>query len=234
MGFFRVVTESSFREKTVAGELDIRREKMFKKNFHGSRLGRDFFCGTPVECARRLVGCELVWNGCGGVVVEVEAYSVQGDEACHTFSRPSSRRFVGELPAGSAYVYLNYGVHWLLNFLVKGGGEDGFVLVRALEPTVGISEMQRRTGKAGVVDLCSGPGKLTRALGMDGGLHGADAFARGSGFLMWTGNAGIEVASGPRVGISKAVDLPWRFFVAGNSCVSGGRQRVLAAGGSGR
>jgi DNA-3-methyladenine glycosylase len=222
MGFFRVETEPSFLEKTVAAGLDIQALKMFKKNLREGAAGRDFFSGTPVGCARGLVGCELVWNGCGGLVVETEAYSVEGDEACHTFARPSSRKFAGELPAGSAYVYLNYGVHWLLNFLVKGGGEDGFVLVRALQPTRGIEEMKRRTGKADLEALCSGPGKLTRALGMGGEVHGCDAFSEGSGFSFRHGAGDFEIVSGPRVGITKSVDLPWRFFAAGNPCVSAG------------
>ena len=91
----------------------------------------------PLECARALIGCELSWNDCAGLIVETEAYAVINDEACHTFSRPSTRAFVERHPAGTAYVYLNYGVHWLLNVLVKGGPEDGIILIRALEPTRG-------------------------------------------------------------------------------------------------
>ena len=86
-------------------------------------VDRGFFMRDPLNCARMLVGCELLWRGCGGIIVETEAYSVRDDEACHTFSRPSSRHFVEIHPPGTAYVYLNYGVHWLLNFLVKGGAE---------------------------------------------------------------------------------------------------------------
>ena len=83
-----------------------------------SLLDRGFFTRDPLTCARALVGCELLWRGCGRIIVETEAYSVRNDEACHTFSRPSSRRFVADHTPGTAYVYLNYGVHWLLNFLV--------------------------------------------------------------------------------------------------------------------
>jgi DNA-3-methyladenine glycosylase len=119
-----------------------------------------------------MIGCELIWNGCGGVVVETEAYSVLNDEACHTFTRPSSREFVNRMPPGTAYVYLNYGVHWLLNVLVKGGSEDGFVLIRALEPMRGIEAMTRRRNMTQLKNLCSGPGKLTRALSIDGAFHG--------------------------------------------------------------
>ncbi len=173
-------------------------------------LTRGFFQRDPVSCARDLIGCEFVWNGAGGVIVETEAYSVRNDEACHTFSRPSSRRFVAEKPPGTAYVYLNYGMHWLLNFLVKGGTEDGFVLIRALEPTRGIEEMRRRRGMSDLKNLCSGPGKLTRALGIDGGIHGRDLFEVENSLLV-TPVKPPRILEGPRIGISRAVDLPWRF-----------------------
>jgi DNA-3-methyladenine glycosylase len=107
-------------------------------------IPREFFTQSPVECARALVGCEIVWGNCRGLVVECEAYAAVGDPACHTFSRPSAREFVARHQAGAAYVYLNYGMHWMLNVLVKGGTEDGFVLFRAIEPTVGIAAMTRR------------------------------------------------------------------------------------------
>src|SRR4029077_16809602 len=100
----------------------------------GEMLGRDFFERDPLSCARDLVGCELNWNSCAGVIVETEAYNAIGDEACHCFVRPSTRAFVERNHAGAAYVYFNYGVHWMLNVLVKGK-ENGFVLIRALEPT---------------------------------------------------------------------------------------------------
>ena len=178
-----------------------------------AKITREFFQRDPVSCARDMIGCELVWNGSGGVIVETEAYSVVNDEACHTFSRPSSRGFVAAQPPGAAYVYLNYGMHWLLNFLVKGGKEDGFVLIRALEPTGGIEEMQRRRGMQDLKNLCSGPGKLTRALGIDGKCHGLDIFAsRGAKLLAPVGMR--EVLAGPRIGISRSAELPWRFVLA--------------------
>jgi DNA-3-methyladenine glycosylase len=179
----------------------------------------EFFKRDPVTCAREMVGCELVWNGCGGVIVETEAYSVLNDEACHTFSRPSSREFVARMPPGAAYVYLNYGVHWLLNFLVRGGSEDGFVLIRALEPIRGIEEMTRRRNMTTIKNLCSGPGKLTRALGIDGAFHGRD--------LLSDSDASLRHPSTPptaktcmRVGITRSADFPWRFVVAGSRFLS--------------
>jgi len=183
----------------------------------GTLIGADFFRRDPVTCARELIGCELLWRSCGGIIVETEAYSVCGDEACHTFSRPSSRAFVAGHPPGAAYVYLNYGVHWLLNFLVKGGVENGFVLIRALEPTRGIGRMQKRRGmRAG---LCSGPGKLTRALGIDQSQHGRD-FLGGRSFVLLRPATAPRVAAGIRIGISKATHLPWRFVLEDSSCLS--------------
>jgi DNA-3-methyladenine glycosylase len=182
-------------------------------------LEREFFQRDPLACARELVGCELVVDGCGGIVVETEAYAARGDEACHTFTRPSSRRFVAERPAGTAYVYLNYGVHWLLNFLVKDGPEDGFVLVRALEPTRGLEAMGARRGTAVPEKLCSGPGKLTRALGIAGELHGCDFFSlEGAGLRRPEKRA--SVLAGPRIGIRRAADFPWRFVLAGSRFLS--------------
>ena len=184
-------------------------------------LDRGFFTRDPLTCARALVGCELLWRGCGGVIVETEAYSARNDEACHTFSRPSSRRFVASHPPGTAYVYLNYGVHWLLNFLVKGGPEDGFVLIRALDPTRGLPLMQRRRNTANPKQLCSGPGKLTQALGIDGSCHGLDLL-RGESLKILPATDLPPVVETPRVGISKAAHLPWRFILKDNPHVSAG------------
>jgi DNA-3-methyladenine glycosylase len=179
----------------------------------------EFFKRDPVTCARELVGCELVWNGCGGVIVETEAYSVLNDEACHTFSRPSSREFVARMPPGAAYVYLNYGVHWLLNFLVRGGSEDGFVLIRALEPTRGIEEMTRRRNMTTLKNLCSGPGKLTRALGFDGAFHGRDLLSDPDASLRHPSTPpSVKVCT--RVGIIRSADFPWRFVFAGSRFLS--------------
>ncbi len=188
-------------------------------------LGRGFFERDPLICARELIGCELVWNGAGGVIVEVEAYAEEGDEACHTFHRPSARKFIAEHEPGAAYVYMNYGVHWLLNVLVKGS-INGFVLIRALEPTRGLREMERRRlarAKSPLVfslhALCSGPGKLTQALEIGGRDHGRDLCAGGPiGFLPPA--SAVEVQADFRIGISKAAHFPWRFLARGNEFVS--------------
>jgi DNA-3-methyladenine glycosylase len=188
-------------------------------------LEREFFQRDPVTCARELIGCELVWKSCAGIVVETEAYSVVGDEACHTFARPSARAFIAAHHPGAAYVYFNYGMYWLFNVLVKGGTEDGFVLIRALEPTRSISGMQKRRFAAGKPHrpemLCSGPGRLTIALGIDGRDHGRDLCQ--SARFGFRASGGVEIVrwvSDARVGISKARHLPWRFLAAENSFVS--------------
>jgi len=183
------------------------------------KITREFFQRDPRICSRELIGCELLWNGAGGVIVETEAYSVRNDEACHTFHRLSSRTFVAEKPPGTAYVYLNYGMHWLLNFLVKGGAEDGFVLIRALEPTRGMEEMRQRRGDKEIKNLCSGPGKLTRALGMNGDFHGRDIFDSQGPILILPSDL-PRILEGPRIGISRATGLPWRFTKAGSHFLS--------------
>src|ERR1700682_3153234 len=127
-------------------------------------LRASYFRRDPLTCARELIGTELVWGRCSGIVVETEAYNATNDEAAHTFTRPSARAFIERNKAGAAYIYFNYGVHWMLNVLVKGGALDGFVLIRALVPRRGISLMQKRRGVEDEKRLCSGPGKLTQAL----------------------------------------------------------------------
>lgn len=186
-------------------------------------IGKRFFARDPVTCARELVGCELWWGACRGVVVETEAYDAEGDAACHTVFRPGARAFVEAHPAGTAYVYLNYGVHWMLNVLVKGP-RLGFVLIRALEPRAGLAVMRRARGRDEAVALCSGPGKLTQALGVDGRHHGVDLCAdRRRAFYRTSENR--LVAESPRIGINRAVDLPWRFFCPDSPHVSGAKKR---------
>jgi DNA-3-methyladenine glycosylase len=188
-------------------------------------LERSFFQRDPVTCARELIGCELVWKSCAGIVVETEAYAAINDEACHTFARPSARAFVAKHDAGAAYVYFNYGMYWLLNVLVKGGSEDGFVLIRALEPTRGLDLMTRRrlahrqSRLAHPRQLCSGPGKLALALGVDGRDHGRD-LCRLKTIGFRPPPQPVGVVADVRIGISKAAHLPWRFLAEGSDFVS--------------
>jgi DNA-3-methyladenine glycosylase len=190
-----------------------------------ARIKRAFFERDPLTCAAELIGCTLTWDGCSGVIVETEAYSVKDDEACHTFARKGSREFVAAHKPGAAYIYLNSGVHWLLNVLVKNGSEDGFVLIRALEPKRGIEKMKRRRVTDDVLALCPGPGRLSEALGVLGTDHGIDLCASPQrGFRARTGP--IEVVTDLRVGISKAAHLPWRFLLKGSPYVSVAQGRV--------
>lgn len=182
-------------------------------------LTREFFERSPLVCARGLIGTELRWGECAGVVVETEAYDSVGDAACHTFFRPSARAFVERHEAGTAYVYLNYGMHWLLNVLVKGKRRRGFVLIRAVEPTAGLDLMAQRRGLGESRKLCAGPGRLTQAFGVDGSLHGKDLCgAEGIAFHARRGRPRI-VADG-RIGISVAGELAWRFTLEGSRFVS--------------
>jgi len=182
-------------------------------------LPHSFFERDPLTCASELIGCELVWGKCAGIIVETEAYSVSGDEACHTFARKGARHFVETHRAGTAYVYLNYGVHWLLNVLIKGGREDGFALIRAMEPTAGLALMRRRRGIASLQALCSGPGKLSAALGVGGEDHGSDLCENPERCFM-PRQRELEVISDVRIGISKAAHLPWRFLLKESPFVS--------------
>ena len=193
------------------------------RSAHGQSDGRiirsSFFKREPVICARELVGTTLNWGRCNGIVVETEAYLAREDEACHTFMRPSARGFVERNRAGAAYIYFSYGAHWMLNVLVKGGG-DGFVLIRALEPRRGISLMRRRRGVEDVRRLCSGPGKLTQALDITDRHHEMDLCADQRYCFVRHSNDAVEVVADKRIGITRSAHFPWRFTVRGSPFVS--------------
>jgi len=193
----------------------------------GEKLPRTFFESAPDVCARALIGIEFRWNGCAGIIVETEAYSEVDDEACHTFFRPSARRFLDEHPIGSAYVYLNYGMYWLSNVLVgdPATAVRGFVLLRALEPLRGLPAMRKRRDRRRDRDLCSGPGKLSMALGIDGPkAHGIDlADAVDTRRVFFGGSEKIdeaEITADSRIGISRSVELQWRFCLASSPHLS--------------
>ncbi len=184
-----------------------------------SFLSRAFFQQDPLTCSRELIGAELVWGECRGIIVETEAYSAcPEDEACHLFMRPSVRSWFDAKPPGTAYVYMNYGMYWLLNVLVKGGAEDGFVLIRALEPVAGVERMRERRMRERLTDLCSGPGKLSQALGITGADHGRDLCEGKVGFVKKA--KPVRVVSDLRVGISRAAHLEWRFLLEGSPHLS--------------
>jgi DNA-3-methyladenine glycosylase len=178
-----------------------------------------FFKRDPITCARELIGAELIWGGCSGIVVEVEAYAAVDDEAAHTFTRPSARSFIERNQAGAAYVYFNYGMHWMLNVLVKGDA-NGFVLIRALEPRKGIEQMKSRRGLRETKSLCSGPGKLTQALGITGCHHEMDLCSDPQHCFARNPNTLAEVVADARIGITRSAHYPWRFTLVGSEFVS--------------
>ena len=194
-------------------------------------LTSEFFTRHPLACAIDLIGCELAWGHCRGVIVETEGYTALGDEACHTFLRRGAQRFVDDHPPGSAYIYLNYGIHWLLNVLVKNPESDGFVLIRAVEPTAGLPFMRERRKLTDPLKLCSGPGKLTQAFGVPATFHGSSLCRDESHAFLEATPARLagEIVCDVRIGISRAADLPWRFLAAGSTYVS--RKATRAASG---
>lgn len=183
------------------------------------RLQAPFFDRSVHEVARELIGCQLFFEGVGGIVVETESYE-RDDPACHAYVGLTDRTEILFGPPGRAYVYLSYGIHSLLNAVAEPEGEAAAVLIRALEPTAGIEAMRARRGDRPDRDLCSGPGKLTEALGIDLSQNGADLSR--DPFLLAPRQNGWQgrVVIGPRVGITKAVERPWRFGLAGNSHIS--------------
>jgi DNA-3-methyladenine glycosylase len=180
-------------------------------------LGADFFDRSVHEVARELIGCTLLYEGCGGVIVETESYEAD-DPACHAYVGLTERTRVLFGPPGHAYVYLSYGIHSLLNAVAEPEGDAAAVLIRALEPTHGIELMRARRGAKPDTDLCSGPGKLTEALGID--LSDNEADLTREPFQLTPPAKRPEIVTGPRIGITKAVDRPWRFCAAGSPYVS--------------
>lgn len=183
------------------------------------RLEAAFFDRSVHTVARELIGCRLFYASVGGVIVETESYE-RDDPACHAYVGLTDRTEVLFGPPGRAYVYLSYGIHSLLNFVAEAEGDAAAVLIRALEPTVGIEVMRARRGERPDQDLCSGPGKLTEALGIGLAENGTDLTA--DPFLLLPPDPGWEgeVVTGPRIGISKAVERPWRFCAAGSPFMS--------------
>jgi DNA-3-methyladenine glycosylase len=185
----------------------------------GARLGIDFFLRSVHDVAPALIGCQLLFGGVGGTIVETEAYERE-DPASHSFVGLTERTKVMFGPPGRAYVYLSYGIHSLLNFVCEPEGDAAAVLIRALEPTTGLEQMRARRGKAKRdLDLCNGPGKLTEALAITLAQNDSRLDRDPFQLLPPAGNQPAVVTS-PRVGITKAVERPWRFSASGNPYVS--------------
>jgi DNA-3-methyladenine glycosylase len=180
----------------------------------------EFYARPVLEVARDLIGCTVSHQATGGVIVETEAYH-QSEPACHAYVgvTPRTRTLFG--PPGRAYVYRSYGIHALLNAVSESEAVGAAVLIRALEPVEGIQLMRARRGLERVEDLCSGPGKLTEALGI-GLEHNAGDLAEGPVRIGPRPRAWRDVAmvTGTRIGITRAADLPWRFCASRSRSVS--------------
>ena len=185
-----------------------------------SVVDEGFFARSVHEVARHLIGCGLRYGGVGGVIVETESYE-RDDPACHAYVGLTARTAPLFGPPGHAYVYLSYGIHSCLNFVCEPEGRAAAVLIRALEPRWGLERMAQRRGRAGERDLCSGPGKLTEALAIGLDVNRASLLAPPFELVgrdsEWSG---VEVLTGPRIGITKATELPWRFCAAGSPYLS--------------
>jgi len=187
------------------------------------RVVRDFFVGKTVEqLAVDLLGCELVHDQnegvTSGIIVETEAYH-QTDEASHAYRGKTPRTSVMFEEPGYAYIYFTYGMHWCFNITAEDEGVGAGVLIRALEPTEGIKIMKKRRGKD-LHNLCNGPSKLVQAMGITKRDYGKDLAASNLYLKPRKQSYVPEVSSGPRIGISKAVDTPWRFWISGSKFVS--------------
>jgi len=177
---------------------------------------RDFEGDAPVV-ARALIGAIVLVDGVGGRIVETEAYDRE-DPASHSHSGPTPRNQAMFGPPGRAYVYRSYGIHWCMNFVCREDGHGAGVLIRAVEPLYGIERMIERRGLQDVRLLCSGPGRVGQALGVTHALNGMRLDQ--APFEVRAASEDPEVVVGPRIGISKAADVPWRFGLAGSRFVS--------------
>ena len=183
----------------------------------GKPLKRAFFARSVHEVAPDLIGATLLVDGVGGIIVEVEAYH-HTDPAAHSYRGPTPRNLVMFGPPGFAYVYRSYGIHWCVNFVCEKEGSASAVLIRALEPTHGIAAMRRRRGLQDTGALCSGPGKLTEALAITGAHNGLALDA--PPIALHARAKKPDIVAGVRIGITKAVELPWRYGLQGSRFLS--------------
>ena len=183
----------------------------------GTLLDEAFFARPVAQVAPELLGCVIEVGDLGGEIVEVERYQ-QDDPASHSFRGPTPRAAVMFGPPGRLYVYRSYGVHWCANVVCEPEGYGAAVLLRAIAPTRGLDVMRERRGTADERKLCSGPGRLCEAFGIDGSMN-ASVLGRGP-VRVFAGTHVADVVVGPRIGISVATDQPWRFGIAGSPHLS--------------
>ena len=180
-------------------------------------LRKSFFNRSVHEVAPDLIGATFLFNSAGGIIVEVEAYH-HTDPAAHSYGGPTARNAVMFGPPGYVYVYRSYGIHWCINLVCEEAGSASAVLIRALEPTDGLSVMRRRRGVSDERLLCSGPGRLTEALGI---THAQNGCALDEApFELRAASAPVDAVTGVRIGITKAVELPWRYGMKGSRFLS--------------
>lgn len=183
----------------------------------GKPLKRSFFDRSVHEVAPDLIGATFLVNGVGGIIVEVEAYH-HTEPAAHSYRGPTPRNQVMFGPAGYSYVYRSYGIHWCVNFVCEGIGEASAVLIRAIEPTHGLAAMRRRRGVDDPHALCSGPGKLCQAMGIT--IAHSELPLDQPPIALFARKTTPEIVTGIRIGITKAVELPWRYGLMDSKFVS--------------
>jgi DNA-3-methyladenine glycosylase len=176
-----------------------------------------FYARDVITVARDLIGVTVLVDGVGGIIVETEAYD-RDDPASHTFRGQTPRNGVMFGPVGHIYIYLSYGMHWCANIVCGEGGRASAVLLRAIEPIAGIERMEERRGLANRALLCSGPGRLCQALGLSGEQNGMAIAA--PPFELRERQFVPPIAVGPRIGLTKAVERPWRFGWSGSRFLS--------------
>jgi len=181
-------------------------------------LRRAFFNRSVHAVAPELIGATLMVGVAGGIIVEVEAYH-HTDPAAHSFGGKTERNAVMFGPPGHAYVYRSYGIHWCLNFVCEPEGSASGILIRAIEPMAGLPAMRRRRGVIEERLLCSGPGRLGQALGVTRDKHNGKPLDRAP-FQVLARESVPEIVAGPRIGISKATELPWRYGLKGSRFLS--------------
>jgi len=192
-------------------------------------LPAGFYARPVVEVARDLIGCTVVHGEAAALIVETEAYH-ESEPACHAFAGLTARTRTLFGPPGRAYVYRSYGIHALLNAVAEPEGVGAAVLIRALEPLEGVEAMRARRRLDGLHDLCSGPGKLTQAMGIGLNHNEVDLGAGVVRLQPRHETFGDAIVAAPRVGITRAAELPWRFCVAGSPFVSRPRPPVVVPG----
>jgi DNA-3-methyladenine glycosylase len=181
------------------------------------RLRKSFFNRSVHEVAPELIGATFLFRGVGGIIVEVEAYH-HTDPAAHSYGGQTKRNAVMFGAPGYAYVYRSYGIHWCVNFVCEPAGSASAVLIRAIEPVAGLAAMRRRRGVAEARELCAGPGRLCQALAITAAHNGLPLDR--PPFVLLPRSGPVEIAVGPRIGITKAAEAPWRYGLKGSPFLS--------------